>query len=57
MHEIRLSWQSKWRAWEQSAACCFERLKITYRHLLRTKESYRQGDPQAIGSLTLIWSF
>jgi hypothetical protein len=38
-------------------ALTFERLKITYRHLLRTKEFYRQGDPQAIGSLSLTWSF
>jgi hypothetical protein len=38
-------------------ALTFERLKVTYRHMLRTKEFESQDDPQVIGSLTLTWSF
>ncbi|MGM0538300.1 MAG: lipid A-modifier LpxR family protein, partial [Thermodesulfobacteriota bacterium] len=38
-------------------AFTYERLKVTYRHLLRTKEFTRQDEPQVIGSLTLTLAF
>lgn len=38
-------------------AFTYERLKLTYRHLLRTREFTRQDEPQVIGSLTLTWAF
>ncbi|MFO7717989.1 MAG: lipid A deacylase LpxR family protein [Thermodesulfobacteriota bacterium] len=38
-------------------AVTFERIKLTYRHLLRTQEFKHQDQGQAIGSLTLTWAF
>ncbi|MCF8106185.1 MAG: lipid A deacylase LpxR family protein [Desulfohalobiaceae bacterium] len=38
-------------------AVSFETVKLTYRHLFRTKEFENQEQGQVIGSLTLTWAF